>query len=166
MSKVNNKINWNAIKADYEIEKLGFSELGRKYDLNKSTIATRAKKENWQQGCYEREITKVTNTIHDLNERITNEERTRLIPKFDSAIELLRHMNSFVSLAAKINVDVLNELNNETDLKTKVMGLSALKATMPELAKLSGIQKELDPGADSEQKPLQIMLVEKDATDK
>lgn len=149
MAKLTSK-QWDEIRADYEIENIGIRELERKYKIASSTIATRMKKENWQASKYEQKITNVVSTIEKINEQANDAERARIAPKFDNAIELLKHMNNFVSLGAKINVDVLNALDNEPDLKTKVMGLSALKATMPELAKLAGIQKELEPSQPQE----------------
>lgn len=136
------KPDWVSIRADYEIENLGIRDLERKYSVSSSTIATRMKKEEWQKNRYEQKISNVVNTINDISEQANEQERARIYPKINSAVELLKHMNSFIDIAARINVQTISELEQQ-DLPTRVMGLNKLKATMPELANMVGIQKEI-----------------------
>ena len=141
MSKLTIK-QWQQIKADYQADGVGFSELERRYKVAKSTIATRAKKENWQRNKYEQKINNVISGLSEITEKATEQEISIIKPKIENSVDLLLSCaNSFITKACKMNVELLDELQNE-DVKTKIIGLSSLKATMPELVKLVGLQKE------------------------
>lgn len=131
------KIPWDMIKADYEAKGIGVSELERIYNVGKSTIHYRITKEQWQLNKFEREISNVVSTIQSISERATPMEVERIRPQIDSAVDLMGMFQSFVKLAANLNVQVLQELSTEPDLKTRIIGLNSLKATFKDLADIT-----------------------------
>lgn len=158
MPAVNKKIDWKAIRADYEIEKIGIRALERKYNIASSTIATRMKREEWVQGRYEQKITSVVSTIQNLAEQTCEQERALIQPKFDAAVKLMDVMNHFISEAADMNLTAIRELKT-MDLPNRITGLSRLKATMPELANLSGVQKTIAPIENDDDNKISINII-------
>ena len=158
MPAINKKIDWKAIKADYEIEKIGIRALERKYNIASSTIATRMKREEWVQGRYEQKITSVVSTIQNLAEQTCEQERALIQPKFDAAVKLMDVMNHFISEAADMNLTAIRELKS-MDLPNRITGLSRLKATMPELANLSGVQKTIAPIENDDSDKIMINII-------
>lgn len=156
------KIPWEMIRADYEAKGIGVSELERIYNVGKSTIHYRLTKENWELNKFEQEISSVVNTIQSISERATPLEVERIRPQIDSAVDLMGMFQSFVKLAANLNVQVLHELANEQDLKTRIMGLNSLKATFKDIADITKAPPVASTDGDKEMDVVKIEFVHAD----
>ncbi len=65
--RVDEKV-WRAVRADFEAHQQSLSELARRYNINKSSISRRARKEGWNAEHAQRIIEKSVNVIKDLSE--------------------------------------------------------------------------------------------------
>ncbi|MDX8383129.1 MAG: hypothetical protein R8M45_03540 [Ghiorsea sp.] len=76
------KYNWAAIRDDYEIRGLSYSQLTDKHGVGRGNISTRAKKEDWNKEEIEQLITDKVNSniaLADINKKIEQQYGTRSI---------------------------------------------------------------------------------------
>ena len=133
---------WLEIRTKYQLGG-AIRALARDFDIPESTIRAKVKSENWTQ-----ELRTQVTDIKNKGAKIAQDYAPAQLPliqqELSAAVRLMNQLNSFITTAADINVATIQELQR-ADLPTRIFGLSKLKATMPELANLAGVQKDLAP---------------------
>ena len=168
--------SWIEIRTRYEMGDQ-VKPLAREYEISPGTIRARRDKENWQPILKDKiqkfsEVIKLINEtnagliaeqLQGLAESVSYSRMPVVQKRLQDEVSLIGDFKQFLNKAANMNLRCLNELDSpDVDLRTKVAGLSTLKATFKDLADIRTPPELPLEGAESPQdKPLEIVFVKK-----
>ncbi|MDQ6988469.1 MAG: hypothetical protein Q9M19_01205 [Mariprofundaceae bacterium] len=105
------KYNWAAIRDDYEIHGLSYSQLTDKHGVGRGNISTRAKKEGWNKEEIEQVISDKVNgniAMANLDKKIEQQYGTRSI-LIDKEVESRLELEGMYADSLKLNQSLANE---------------------------------------------------------
>lgn len=89
IAKVQKKeVDWNLIRTDYVTTRCSYTDLARKYKLNRTTIGVKAGKENWVQLREQHEANSLTRTVKEI-EKNQSKRMTKLFDLTDKVLKTL-----------------------------------------------------------------------------
>lgn len=126
---------WLDIRTKYELGN-AIRSIAREYDIPHGTIQARIKKESWSQEMASK-VSVIQQEISEISQMAKSGQLPIIQAKLTETVDLMGMFQSFVKLAANLNVQVLHELSTEPDLKTRIIGLNSLKATFKDIAEIT-----------------------------
>ena len=157
MAKLTAK-QWLDIRTRYEMGDSNNS-IAKDYNIPESTIRAKAKSQNWVRKL-RAQITNIQKNFQEIANVCEPSQIPIIKQRCSDIFDFIDKANYFVKKAAKMNLDVLDELES-ADTKTKIIGLGTLKATMPELAKLVGLQNEISE-KENQKQPIKDITIPDD----
>lgn len=82
------EVDWNLIRTDYVTTRCSYTDLARKYKLNRTTIGVKAGKENWVQLREQHEANALTKTVKEI-EKHQFKRMTKLFDLTDKVLNTL-----------------------------------------------------------------------------
>ena len=140
MTKLKND-QWLQIKTRYALGD-SIRAIARSYGISDGTIHARIKKEKWTQDLSTK-VVDITSKIQEIKQDYESSQLPIIQELISAQLTLINVAEDFISIAARLNLQAIQELQ-DTDVKTKIIGLNGLKATMDNLVKLVGLQKEIN----------------------
>ena len=82
------EVDWNLIRTEYVTTRCSYTDLARKYKLNRTTIGVKAGKENWVQLREQHEANALTKTVKEI-EKKQSKRMTKLFDLTDKVLNTL-----------------------------------------------------------------------------
>ncbi len=82
------EVDWNLIRTEYVTTRCSYTDLARKYNLNRTTIGVKAGKENWVQLREQHEANALTKTVKEI-EKHQSKRMTKLFDLTDKVLKTL-----------------------------------------------------------------------------
>ena len=160
MTRRLNKAKWLEIKTRYQMGD-AIRAIARDYNISDGTIHHRIKKENWTQEL-SAQLFEIQQRIKNIEQQIEPSQIPIVEARLSEILQLEKAVNSFIKGAININLRNLKELNNEPDLKTRIVGMSQMKATMADVVAFSNIKPKFEDSKLGQPQILEVRLVGND----
>lgn len=128
--------DWLTIKTKYEMGEM-LRPLSREYGIALGTIQNRIKKEGWERRLV-KQVSEIKQNIKEVGQ-LTNDDQYEIVTdQLKDILQLQKEVNKYVSHAVKLNLRNIQEIAKEPDLEKRVTLTARARATMADVAAISG----------------------------
>lgn len=154
MKKISEQI-WTQVQTDYQLG-IGVRELERKYEIAKSTIDSRRKKEEWIRS--DAKLAELQRAAENFAQDFGQNQLPFVQTKVNEIFDLQTKVRSFINTAIEVNLKNIHAVNNEPDDITRIKMTSMMRANMVDLASINTSVKEADKQDEQEDKVINVII--------